>query len=181
MNFCRNLILAAVVLCTANQSSAWAEGAKVEPDKENVVASRLEGTWRPHAALTERLTGQHVVAGGESPYGELAFKNDPSLAEQLPEKYVKALAERNARIYMAGTMLFRGKELPFYLINVSGNPHVLFFLEQDGDRFGNGESFNVALAPAEERRNDLLFVGGDFNNEPFKAFERVRDTGDGSK
>jgi hypothetical protein len=172
MNACHRLLLAAIVLGTACQT-ALADGAKVEPDKENVVASRLEGTWRPHAALTERLTGRKVIAGGESPFGQLVFKSDPSLAEQLPEKFVKALAERKARIYMAGTMRFKEKKLPFYLINISGNPHVLFFLERDGDRFGNGESFNVALAPAKETKNDLLFIGGDFNNEPFKAFERV--------
>jgi len=38
---------------------------------------------------------------------------------------------------------------------------------------GDAESFNVMLAPARDRRNDLLFIGGDFNNQPFAAFERV--------
>jgi hypothetical protein len=35
------------------------------------------------------------------------------------------------------------------------------------------ESFNVMIARAKEPANDLLFIGGDFNNQPFSAFKRV--------
>ena len=31
------------------------------------------------------------------------------------------------------------------------------------------------LAVAEKTSNDLLFVGGDFNNQPFYALERAGD------
>jgi hypothetical protein len=37
---------------------------------------------------------------------------------------------------------------------------------------GDAESFNVMLAVAKESANDLLFIGGDFNNQPFSAYER---------
>ena len=77
------------------------------------------------------------------------------------------------KIYLAGNVIFGGKTLPFIVTNVHGNSHVFFWLARDGDQFGNGESFNVMLAVAEDKQNDLLFVGGDFNNQPFSAFERA--------
>ncbi|MEM9005896.1 MAG: hypothetical protein AAGE59_20530 [Cyanobacteria bacterium P01_F01_bin.86] len=34
----------------------------------------------------------------------------------------------------------------------------------------------VMMAAAEDASNDLLFVGGDFNNQPFTAYDRVPAT-----
>lgn len=48
----------------------------------------------------------------------------------------------------------------------------MYYSGLNGDPFGNGESFNVMLAVAKDKQDDLLFVGGDFNNQPFSAFER---------
>ena len=39
---------------------------------------------------------------------------------------------------------------------------------------GDAESFNLILAPAKDKANDLLFIGGDFNNEPFVAYQRIQ-------
>ena len=69
-------------------------------------------------------------------------------------------------------MTLQGKENPFIVTTHHGNPHILFWLEQDGNPFGNGESFNVMLTVAKDKKNDLLFIGGDFNNQPFLAFQR---------
>ena len=44
----------ASTLLTSIPVTLWA-GLKVEPDKENVVASRLEGGWQPEGGLTQRL------------------------------------------------------------------------------------------------------------------------------
>ena len=72
-------------------------------------------------------------------------------------------------------MTARGTVHPFLLIAVHGNPHVLYFRERDGDPMGDGESFNLVLAPAREPASDLLFIGGDFNNQPFAAYDRQAD------
>jgi hypothetical protein len=45
--------------------------------------------------------------------------------------------------------------------------------ERNGDPHGDGESFNVMLARGKEEQQDLLFVGGDSNNQPFSAYRRV--------
>jgi len=139
-------------------------GLRVEPDKENVVASRLEGTWAPHAALNQRLWGR---PGGKS---VLSFKSDPAVAQNIPKKYESILSKK--RIYMAGKMIRNGTEHPFLLIEMRGNPHIVYFREGNGDAMGNGESLNVMLAPARDTRDDLFFVGGDFNNQPFDAYAR---------
>ncbi|MFQ5749907.1 MAG: hypothetical protein ACE5H3_10690 [Planctomycetota bacterium] len=75
-------------------------------------------------------------------------------------------------ICMAGNATLGDKESPFILIEHSGNPHLVFFREREGDPMGDAESANVMLAPTRDRVNDLLLFGGDFNNEPFRAFQR---------
>lgn len=162
----------AVMVFSANAGIA-AELA-VEPDKENVVASRLEGAWQPHQSLTKRLTGDVEPRAGELPFkGKFTFVSDPTVAEKIPDEYVKILTERKLRIYLAGYIKTDGEARPFIVTNFRGNPHVLVWLDRDGDPFGNGESVNVMLAVADSKKNDLLFIGGDLNNQSFSAYERA--------
>ncbi len=141
---------------------------RVEPDQQNVVASRLEGAWVPDAVVGERL-------GTEAHFARIEFESDPSIVARIPEKYSEFLAEK--QLFQAGMMTMRRRDKlqkhAFLLIVHSGNPHVVFFRERDGDPFGDGESFNVALTPGKEKKNDLLFVGGDHNNQPFDAYRRA--------
>ena len=57
---------------------------------------------------------------------------------------------------------------PFVLTSISGNPHLVYWDDGTTDM----ESFNLMLAKATDPNNDLLFVGGDFNNQPFSAWKR---------
>jgi len=139
-------------------------GLKVQADKQNVVASRLEGDWVPDPKVNARLKGN--LQGIEA----LSFQSDPVVAGKIPAQYKKFLGAK--RIYMAGKARIGDKEYPFLLIEHSGNPHLVFFRERDGNPMGDAESSNVMLAPARDRVNDLLLVGADFNNEPFRAFQR---------
>ena len=75
-------------------------------------------------------------------------------------------------------MTLRDKEHVFVLIEHRGNPHLVWFREAGGDPLGDAESFNVMLAPAKDTANDLLFIGGDFNNQPFSAYKRVKSQRD---
>ncbi len=144
---------------------------QVEPDKGNVVASRLEGSWQVHESLTQRLTGNPKARPSK-----LSFTSDPSIAESVPAEYATAFNEKHMKVYLAGEAEIDGTKCPFVLTQVSGNPHVLVWFERDGNPFGNGESFNLMIAVASDTQDDLLFVGGDFNNQPFSAFERVGDS-----
>ncbi len=137
---------------------------QVQPDPENVVASRLAGTWRADAALGERL-------GKKARVDLLVFQVDPQVAARIPAKFHEPL--QKMRIFLAGTMTLRGKEHPFLLTETHGNPHLIWFRERGGDPMGDAESFNLMLAPGATPEQDLLFVGGDFNNQPFAPYGRA--------
>ena len=137
---------------------------RVVEDPENVVASRLAGEWVADNTLDKRLGGEGKADG------VIAFVSDPSIARRVPELYHEFLEGR--QIYMAGIMTLNGAECPFLLTENSGNPHVLFFLERDGDPMGNGESFNLMLARGVTPADDALFIGGDFNNQAFSGYRR---------
>ena len=150
----------------------WA-GQRVDADKENVVAGRLVGKWKLNVKLTQRLRGKKVT-DAEVARWTVAFTSDPAVAALVPDKYDQFLKRK--RVYMAGKLTWYGKERPFILISHKGNPHVVYFRPKGDDPMGDAESFNLCLAPAKDKVNDLLFIGGDFNNQPFSAFDRVRET-----
>lgn len=161
----RTLIITAFALVLTVPCAVSAE-LKVKPEKDNVVSSRLEGQWEVNAAISTRL--------GRNRGRAIVFKAENKVVAKIPEKYEPFLADKT--IYMAGTMTLGETVHPFILIELHGNPHVVYFRERDGDPLGDAESFNVMLAVAEKTANDLLFIGGDFNNQPFTAYERSKAT-----
>jgi hypothetical protein len=171
MNLRTTLVAVLGMWLTVGLPVAWAE-VMVQSDKDNVVGSRLAGTWEADAELTKRLAGNAAAA--------ITFASDESIAAKVPAKFETFLSGKS--VYLAGTMTF--KESPagpgavltanFLLIEHKGNPHLVYFLPKDGDPFGNAESMNVMLAVAKDTSNDLLFLGGDFNNQPFAAYKRVK-------
>ena len=154
--------LMVATLCCALMAFA---GLEVKTEKENVVGSRLIGKWKTHASLSERLQGN---AGREE---TVVFVEDKTVAAKVPDRYTEALKQKP--VYLAGIMTRNGKAHPFILTEYNGNPYVFYFREKNGDPMGDGESFNLVIAPAKDKGKDLLFIGGDFNNQPFCAFERV--------
>ncbi|WP_338767835.1 hypothetical protein WAF17_06570 [Bernardetia sp. ABR2-2B] len=130
-------------------------------DKENVVSSAMEGEW---FSQQEGYT--------------INFKKDTTILEQIPTKYQDFLKDKV--IYSAGYITIKSEtkvfteNKPYILTVLSGNPHILWFRERDGDPLGDSESFNVFIAIGETTIDDLLYVGGDFNNQPFLRFTRVK-------
>jgi hypothetical protein len=173
------------LLLVAAAATAQAQAKlEVRPDRQNVVASRLIGEWVPDVALTTRLGGSALSGGSNSSDpragGGMIFRSDPSVLSQIPDDIAAQVLRITppVQVYMAGVMTLGGIEHPFLLGNLGGNPSVLFFRDkrrENGEVLKNadGESFLLALTPAKEPSNDLLFLGGDFNNQPFSAFRRV--------
>jgi hypothetical protein len=160
----RNSVTLAIttLLTVLATSPAHSAPFKVRADKENVVASKIAGHWELDELLTKRLGGSGIR--------KVSFHEDATVVEKIPAKYEEFLGER--AIYMAGKMVI-DEEVPFILIEYKGNPTVVFFRERDGDPLGDAESFNVMLAPGKNTQDDLLFIGGDFNNQPFSALRRA--------
>ncbi|WP_375562064.1 hypothetical protein ACE193_05820 [Bernardetia sp. OM2101] len=130
-------------------------------DKENVVSSAMEGEW------FSRQEGYTMI-----------FKKDSTILEQIPTKYQGFLKDKT--IYSAGYITIKSEtktyteNKPYLLTVLSGNPHIFWFRERNGDPLGDAESFNVFIAIGETPADDLLYVGGDFNNQPFLRFTRVK-------
>lgn len=135
---------------------------KVEADPENVLASRLEGKWQVDAELTRKLGGKVLAE-------KLEFRRDDKVLERIPEAVAARL--KGERIYLAGIMVMGGREHPFLLTGLKGNPHVVW-LREGNAKPGDAESCNVMLARAAQSDNDLLFTGSDHNNQPFAAYAR---------
>jgi hypothetical protein len=166
----KTISTAIILLFAFSISLLKADDLKFTKDKENVVSSRLSGSWIIEGALNLRLTGKDEVKDLK----KVTFVGDDSVFDRLPGKYKKFLIKEQASVFMTGWMTFGKQKCPFFLVERKGNPHILFFLKVGDNVFGNGESFNVMMAVAEETENDLLFIGGDFNNQPFRAYRRVK-------
>jgi hypothetical protein len=157
---------------------AGAAEFKLNKDKQNVVSSRLAGSWKMNKELTIKLYGNDKVVG-ENAMSEVSFEVDDEvfnlfLKAKLADQMTEEQKAKMPAFYQAGWMRFAKQKCPYFLTEMSGNPVIIFFLKRDGDIFGNGESFNVMLAVAKDTKNDALFIGGDFNNQPFRAYSRVQ-------
>lgn len=154
------LYAAAGVLCV---SAVLVQGPfQLKPDKDNVVASRLEGVWILDEMETHRIGGSKDVRG-------YAFVRDEKIASKIPERHKELLADD---LYLCGTVQVGTVTSPFVLTTAHGNPRVIVFHEVAGDAFGRVEAFNVMLCPAMERNKDMLYVGGEKNDRPFACFVR---------
>jgi hypothetical protein len=143
------------------------DDVKVVRDKNNVLSSRIEGRWEADPTLWERM----------QPHGKatatFAFRTDATVIERLPGWFREKAAE--LVVYAAGVATIDGKEYPCVVTSSLGNPTLVYFRERDGDPMGDGESNLAMLAPARDTAQDVLFLGGDFNNEPFRPFRRVKE------
>lgn len=147
-------------------------------DEENVVASELMGEWISDHKLDKRLGGRSDHAGK----GSVIFRRSKDSEKRIMAFFDQVLAEAPefedpvkrqnllslTTLYLAGEVEFKGKQQDFALISTHGTPRLVFY-----DRADDLESENVMLARDEEGDNDLLFLGGDFNNQSFGAFKRV--------
>jgi RNA polymerase sigma factor (sigma-70 family) len=147
-------------LCRLELSRLVADGGTqgaltVTPAAENVVGSRLVGEWRPDPELSKRLGDKgwaNVV---------LTIAADPKVAADVPDAYRPMFAGK--RIYMAGRMQVqpeKGETLSysFLLVEHLGNPMLIYFLPEGPNVCASEEAVTVMLAPAANRKDDLLSI-----------------------
>ncbi|MBK7875360.1 MAG: hypothetical protein IPJ77_06360 [Planctomycetes bacterium] len=159
----KQLLLLAVPAVLLSASAALVQGAfELKPDKDNVVASRIEGVWVLHEDET------HHIGGEKRPQG-FAFVRDDKAAGRIPAKHKELLAHD---LYLAGEVQIERDTFPFVLTTAHGNPRVVVFRPAAGDAYATPQAFNVMLCPAMEKSKDKLFVGGDKNDRPFSVYVR---------
>merc|ERR1712037_909144 len=168
-----------LLLLLLAKSSLQAEGSSCnltltpDPGSQNVVSTQLEGSWVIDDELTERLWPDFVWKSSNVTY---KFENSSEVLDLIPEEYCKFFHDAATEwpIYMAGFFSRRKNEEPWttflmVLTTLHGNPHIVYWRYNWADT----ESFNIILARSSDRSQDMLFVGGDFNNQPFSAWKRL--------
>lgn len=153
-------------------------------DEENVVASEIWGAWEMDADLTTRLTQRPPREGQTLSLDFKKSDKHTALMTRFLEKFFASVEKKaDARldelkractlIYASGELAViqgeRAESFAFILVNYRGNPYVII-LENEVDL----ESFNVMLARDLKGDGDLLFVGGDYNNQSFTALKRKK-------
>ena len=106
----------------------------------------------------------------------ISFTNNKEIEDTLPQ-YDCDSWMNDFQLFLSGEMAFKlGNNTDpepvsylFVLNSLSGNPPLIYWEDDMTDT----ESFNMMLARADDRNNDLLFIGGDFNNKDFTAWSRA--------
>jgi hypothetical protein len=136
----------------------------LQPAGGNVASRHLAGEWRLLPELSQRLTG--APTGGPD---LVAITSDPSVLDSLPPQIEVIL--KPSPVYMAGTLTFAKARFVFLLTEQEGSQRLLCF--QSGTSGSGALSIFFDVIPAKEPQNDLLFLGGDKDGQPFFAYERV--------
>jgi len=169
-------LLLALVVMTAKAASQGDVELEVRPDVHNVTANSLVGSWERDVSLCERLGKNGADLGYE-------FVDDPTVLGKIEPGLRQELKEH--RVYLAGWMIKHTKtskiKRAYLLTAIAGNSTVLWFRERKGHPMGDAESFYVSVIRANDRRKDLLFIGGGFNNQSFEAFGRQKSLTAASK
>ena len=143
---------------------------QLTPDNENVVGTQLAGDWKLDVNLTAQLCNDCL----DWEVTSVSFTDNPSIVDMLSEEDCLWLNDGFGQLFMAGEMTFTMEQEtlthPYVLTTWRGNPHIVYW-RYDEERYDR-ERFNLMIARAEDKNNDMLFVGGDFNDPDFIALTR---------
>lgn len=138
-------------------------GIALQPDSDNVASRHLAGEWRLQADLSQRLTGGRTGAPDL-----VSIIPDPSVLNSLPPRIEEML--KSSPVYLAGTLTFAKTRFTFLLTEQGGAQRLVCFQHESADSGALSILFDVI--PAKEPQNDLLFLGGERDGQPFFAYER---------
>ena len=171
-------LLFVLILITSQQTIYSQSTLKVLYDKDNIAAGKIEGLWEINNDLKGFSTSKNY-----SDIDMIRFICRPSIVDSLPEKYNSIF--KDYIIYQAGIIVLHRQNHPFILISNSGNPVIVWFRDRDlsekvgeiieeKEYLGDTESFIFFIAVANQASNDLLFIGGDFNEGALKCYKRKK-------
>ncbi len=138
--------------------------ASVGSSSGNLVSRHLAGEWRLSGSLSTRLTG----SGGGAP-SQVSIQEDFAVLTSISPKGEEALA--GSPVFLAGSLQFEGRRFSFLLTEKNGTPALICFPQ--GQKVARPAIVLLALVPARDTANDLLFLGGETDTDPFFAYERA--------
>jgi len=164
-----------LTLSRSNPDGPAQAGLIVAPAAENVVGSRLAGTWEPDPDLARRLG---ISAAAE----RLTITTDPAVAREVPHEYQALFAGK--RIYLAGRIDVAGRDVyPFLLVEHLGNPLLVYFVPSGPNVCAGEEAATVSLVRGAKRTDDLLLLTAfdTATHTPAGGYRRVPDLGPPAK
>lgn len=145
------------------------------PNTQNITAELLVGRWKPDLPLGERMQISQSSYEKWFQVETFTFTNESGFAKVFPGVGKCA--------YLAGLFSIRWKDgrtdrSPYILVQENGNPMIYFDekFERDGggvDRISDLHRGYKMVGKGGTRSGDILFVGGDHNNQPL--FPMLRD------
>lgn len=131
-----------------------------EYNKENVVTSALEGKW----------SNENIEITCE-------FVNDSTVLPIIPKKYHEFFLDKT--VYQAGyfNITMDDDDVThkniYVIIVLNGNPCLVYFRERKGVPYDDFESNYLFVSIGKSKQEDVLHLGGDFNNQAFRPFKRI--------
>lgn len=137
---------------------------QVDYTDDNLAARHIAGVWGPDADLNVRLGMTNTA------WKRVEFERNDRIVILIPDKF--SIPLQRFRIFLAGWMRFEDRSCPFVLISYQGNPTIMYFLEEQKGVFNDARSINVFLAPAADRKQDVLYLAFGKDNDKLNAFKR---------
>ena len=103
----------------------------------------------------------------------VSITSDVSEIAELPPEVESAIGA--SQIFLAGALQFADTRFSFLVTERAGNPILLCFRPSAKSSSIHPIAIHFSLIPAMEARNDLLFLGGETETQPFYAYERAEE------
>ena len=166
-----SLLLSSSILFVGTQGVEVDGCSLMVSAKENLVAQHLAGNWTYHTKLTTHIYPLDSEKEVE-PLNQIVLhiQDDSSVLKFVPEKDCSELMTSNTEIFMAGYFninhVSRNSRHIFILTSENGSPVMKYWMP------AGIVTYQVMMAPAQQRKNDMLFLGEEDLKRPFGALVR---------
>jgi len=153
---------------TADKPISSAEAPKILDDAENLVARRIQGTWKIDMALSNKLD----PAAKESADRTYKFTYNAGVMPGLQAAWPRL---QKKPIFSAGICETQGKTHPYLLSSEHGNMLLTIYTGEGTAVVEQSVIFSVAIAIGAKPGHDLLILGPSGGKDPSLMF--TRDSG----
>lgn len=141
---------------------------RVVDEPQDYLAQRLEGTWLLDEGISDALSSRKEPR-------LIRFQKDPEALNKILKKHHPSLEEH--KIAAAGFAYAPGEgeemsQAVFLLVDIDGDPLLLFFYDSPTESMGEAESAFIHLITGSRPEKDLFFLGTEYEDSAFLGFRR---------